>query len=205
MRAVAFNGSPRKGGNTEILLKEVLNVLEEKGIKTELIQVGGKDVKGCVACMKCRKEKDGKCHKDNDLINKCIKKMVEADAIIIGSPTYFADLTSETKALIDVAGYSIRGAGNPLKRKVGAAVVAVRRAGAIHTFDSINHFFLINEMIVPGSSYWNIAIGRNKGEVTEDEEGIKTMRILGENIAWLLEKTKGERKKEKGKSKKSKK
>jgi multimeric flavodoxin WrbA len=203
MKAVAFNGSPRKGGNTEILLNEVLKVLEAKGIKTELIQVGGKDVKGCVACMKCRKEKDGKCHKDNDLINKCIKKMLEADAIIIGSPTYFADLTSETKALIDVAGYAIRGAGNPLKRKVGAAVVAVRRAGAIHTFDSINHFFLINEMIVPGSSYWNIGVGRNKGEVNEDEEGIKTMKTLGENIAWLLGKTKGENK-TKDKSKKTK-
>jgi multimeric flavodoxin WrbA len=202
MKAIAFNGSPRKGGNTEILLNEVLKVLEEKGIKTELIQVGGKDVKGCVACMKCRKEKDGKCHKDNDLINKCIKKMVEADAIIIGSPTYFADLTSETKALIDVAGYAIRGSGNPLKRKVGAAVVAARRAGAIHTFDSINHFFLINEMIVPGSSYWNIGMGRNKGEVNEDEEALKTMKTLGENIAWLLGKTKGEGKKTKDKSKK---
>jgi multimeric flavodoxin WrbA len=202
MKAVAFNGSPRKGGNTEILLNEVLKVLEEKGIKTELIQVGGKDVKGCVACMKCRKKADGKCHKDNDLLNKCMEKMVEADAIIIGSPTYFADLTSETKALIDVAGYALRGAGNPLKRKVGAAVVAVRRAGAIHTFDSINHFFLINEMIVPGSSYWNIGIGRNKGEVNEDEEGIKTMRTLGENIAWLLAKTKDKSKKTKGKKSK---
>jgi|WetSurMetagenome_2_1015567.scaffolds.fasta_scaffold698098_1 multimeric flavodoxin WrbA len=202
MKAVAFNGSPHKSGNTAILLKEVLKVLEGKGIKTELIQVGGEDVKGCVACMKCRKEKDGRCHKKNDLLNKCIKKMVEADAIIIGSPTYFADLTSETKALIDVAGYSLRGAGNPLKRKVGAAVVAVRRAGAIHTFDSINHFFLINEMIVPGSSYWNIGIGRNIGEVNEDEEGIKTMVTLGENIAWLLEKTKDKSKKTKGKKSK---
>jgi multimeric flavodoxin WrbA len=116
--------------------------------------------------------------------------MIKADGIIIGSPTYFADLTSETKALIDVAGYAIRGAGNPLKRKIGAAVVAVRRAGAIHTFDSINHFFLINEMIVPGSSYWNISYGREKGDVLKDEEGIRTMRVLGENMAWLLEKTK---------------
>jgi len=197
MKAVAFNGSPRKEGNTSILIKEVLKVLEDKGIETELIQVGGKDVKGCVACMKCRKKADGKCHKDNDLLNKCIKKMVEADVIIIGSPTYFADLTSETKALIDVAGYALRGAGNPLKRKIGAAVVAVRRAGAMHTFDSINHFFLINEMIIPGSSYWNIGIGRNIGEVKDDEEGMKTMKTLGENIAWLLEKTKDKSKKTK--------
>jgi multimeric flavodoxin WrbA len=190
MKVVAFNGSPRKKGNTEILIREVFKVLEEKGIQTELIQVGGKKVTGCIACMKCRKKADGKCHQDNDLINECIKKMIKADGIIIGSPTYFADLTSETKALIDVAGYAIRGAGNPLKRKVGAAVVAVRRAGAIHTFDSINHFFLINEMIVPGSSYWNISYGREKGEVLKDEEGLRTMRILGENMAWLLGKTK---------------
>jgi multimeric flavodoxin WrbA len=197
MKAVAFNGSPRKNGNTEILLKEVLKVLEEKGIKTELIQVGGKKVSGCIACMKCRKKADGRCHQDNKLLNECIKKMIKADAIIIGSPTYFSDLTSETKALIDIAGYAIRGAGNLLKRKVGAAVVAVRRAGAIHTFDSINHFFLINEMIVPGSSYWNISYGREKGDVLKDEEGLRTMRVLGENIAWLLEKTKDKSKKTK--------
>lgn len=197
MKAVAFNGSPRKGGNTEILLREVLKVLEDKGVKTELVQVGGKKVNGCVACMKCRKKGDGRCHKENDLINKCIEKMLEADVILIGSPTYFADLTSETKALIDVAGYALRGADKPLKRKIGAAVVAVRRAGGMHTFDSINHFFLINEMIVPGSSYWNLGIGRNPGEVNEDEEGLRTMRTLGENIAWLLEKTKVKKKKSK--------
>jgi multimeric flavodoxin WrbA len=193
MKVVAFNGSPRRGGNTGILIREVLKVLEGKGIKTEIIEVGGQKVNGCIACMKCRKKADGKCHQKNDFLNKCIKKMVKADGIIIGSPTYFADLTSETKALIDVAGYALRGAGNPLKRKVGAAVVAVRRAGAIHTFDSINHFFLINEMIIPGSSYWNIAIGREKGEVAKDEEGISTMKVLGENIAWLLNKIKDKR------------
>jgi len=193
MKVIAFNGSPRRGGNTGILIREVLKVLEGKGIKTEIIEVGGQKVNGCIACMKCRKKADGKCHQKNDFLNKCIKKMVKADGIIIGSPTYFADLTSETKALIDVAGYALRGAGNPLKRKVGAAVVAVRRAGAIHTFDSINHFFLINEMIIPGSSYWNIAIGREKGEVAKDEEGISTMKVLGENIAWLLNKIKDKR------------
>jgi multimeric flavodoxin WrbA len=140
--------------------------------------------------MKCRKEKDGRCHQNNDQINECIKKMVKADGIIIGSPVYFADLSAQAKALIDVAGYAIRGAGNPLKRKVGAAVIAVRRAGAIQAFDSINHFFLINEMIIPGSSYWNLAIGREKGDVLKDEEGMKTMKVLGENMAWLLKKVK---------------
>lgn len=188
MKAVAFNCSPRKKGNTEILLGEVLGVLEEKGFETELMQVGGKKVNGCIACMKCRQEKDGRCHQDNDFINTCIGKMLEADAVIIGSPVYFSDITSEAKALIDVAGYALRGAGSPLKRKIGAAVIAVRRAGAIHAFDSINHFFLINEMIIHGSSYWNIGVGREKGEVLKDEEGIRTMKTLGENIAWLAEK-----------------
>jgi multimeric flavodoxin WrbA len=201
MKAIGINCSPRKGGNTEILIKEVLNVLEENGIKTEFIQLGGKKVAGCIACMKCRKAKDGRCHQDNVVLNKFIEKMVEADAIIIGSPTYFSDISAEAKALIDVAGYSLRGAGNPLKKKIGAAVISVRRAGAIHAFDSINHFFLINEMIIPGSSYWNIGIGREKGEVLKDEEGMQVMKTLGENIAWLLKKIKDKRLKIKDKRK----
>ena len=198
MKVLGINGSPRKGGNTELLIKEVFKPLEAKGIKTEIFQIGGKKVNGCIACMKCRKAADGKCHQKNDVINECIKKMLKADAIIIGSPVYFSDLTSDIKTLIDVAGYAIRGAGNPLKYKPGAAVVAVRRAGAIHAFDSINHFFLINEMIIPGSSYWNIAIGREKGDVLKDEEGMRTMKVLGENMAWLLDKTKEKSKKKKG-------
>ncbi|MCX6330547.1 MAG: flavodoxin family protein [Bacteroidia bacterium] len=201
MKAIGINCSPRKGGNTEILIKEVLNVLEENGIKTEFIQLGGKKVAGCIACMKCRKAKDGRCHQDNVVLNKFIEKMVEADAIIIGSPTYFSDISAEAKALIDVAGYSLRGAGNPLKKKIGAAVISVRRAGAIHAFDSINHFFLINEMIIPGSSYWNIGIGREKGEVIKDEEGMQVMKTLGENMAWLLKKIKDKRSKIKDKRK----
>ena len=189
MNVLAINGSPRKNGNTHHLLTEVLSVMNKKGIGSELIHIGGKKLNGCVACMKCKDKKDGFCHKKNDLINEIIPKMVKADAILIGSPVYFADITSEVKALIDVAGYALRATGNnPLKHKVGAAVIAVRRAGAIHSFDTINHFFLINEMIIPGSSYWNIGIGREKGEVLEDEEGIKTMHTLGKNMAWLLNK-----------------
>jgi multimeric flavodoxin WrbA len=190
MKVIGINCSPRKGGNTEILIKEVFRSLEANGIRTEFYQLGGKKVNGCIACMKCRKAKDGRCHQKNDVLNECIGKMVEADGILIGSPTYFSDLSTEAKALIDVAGYSLRGAGNPLKKKPGAAVVTVRRAGGIHAFDSINHFFLINEMIIPGSSYWNIGIGREKGEVINDEEGLQTMRTLGENMAWLLKRLK---------------
>ncbi len=191
MKVLAINGSPRKKGNTELLLREVLNVLKKHDIDTEIIQIGGKKVKGCIACMKCKIEKDGQCHKNNKLLNEILVKMTEADGILIGSPVYFSDITTETKALLDVAGYALGAAGNPLKRKTGAAVIAVRRAGAIHSFDSINHFFLINEMLIPGSSYWNIGIGKEKGDVLKDEEGLKTMRVLGENMAWLIKKTKG--------------
>lgn len=193
MKVLGINCSPRKGGNTELLIKEVFKALEKKGIKTELFQIGGQNVNGCIACMKCVKKADGLCHQKNEAINKCIGKMVKTDAIIIGSPVYNGDITADAKALIEVSSYALRAAGNPLKRKPGAAVIAVRRAGAMHAFDSINHFFLINEMIIPGSSYWNIAIGREKGEVLKDEEGMKTMKVLGENMAWLMEKIRDKR------------
>ncbi|MBK9391380.1 MAG: flavodoxin family protein [Bacteroidetes bacterium] len=195
MKVLGINCSPRKGGNTEILLKEVFKALEKENIKTELFQIGGKRLSGCIACMKCKKKKDGFCHQKNDVINECIKKMMKADAIIIGSPVYFADITADAKALIEVAGYAMRAAGNPMKHKPAAAVIAVRRAGAIHSLHSINNFFLINEMIVVGSSYWNVGIGREKGEVLNDEEGMRTMKVLGENMAWVMKKIKGKSKK----------
>lgn len=188
MKVVAFNGSPRRNGNTVILLNEIFKILEKEGIETELIQLGNKQVHGCTACGKCKEIQDGKCHIKNDLLNTCIEKMEEADGILIGSPVYFADVTPEVKALIDVAGYVTRANGHTLKQKVGAAVVAVRRGGALHTFETINNFFLINQMIVPGSSYWNFAFGRNPGDVLNDEEGIQTIRTLGENMAWLIKK-----------------
>ncbi len=190
MKVLGINCSPRKGGNTELLIKEVFKAIEKEGIKTEFFQLGGKRVSGCIACMKCKKKRDGFCHQKNDVINNCIKKMMKADAIIIGSPVYNGDITADAKALIEVSSYALRASGTPLKHKVGAAVIAVRRAGAMHSFDSINHFFLINEMIIPGSSYWNIGIGREKGEVLKDDEGMHTMKVLGENMAWLLKKIK---------------
>jgi multimeric flavodoxin WrbA len=189
MKVVAFNGSPRRDGNTKILIDTVFEILQKEGIETEMIQLGNKKVHGCTACGKCKEIQNGKCHIKNDHLNLCIEKMVEADAIIIGSPVYFADVTTEVKALIDVAGYVTRANGFSLKRKIGDAVIAVRRGGALHTFESINNFFLINQMTVPGSSYWNFAFGRNKGEVVNDEEGMQTMKDLAENIAWLLKKT----------------
>ena len=188
MKVVAFNGSARKDGNTAILIRKVFAELEAEGIETELLQLAGKTIKGCIACGKCYKNKDKRCAVTNDFANECIEKMIEADGIILGSPTYFSDLTAEIKALIDRAGYVARANSHMLQRKVGAAIVAVRRAGSIHTFDSINHFFLIGQMIVPGSSYWNVGIGRAIGDVEQDKEGLETMQILGQNMAWLLKK-----------------
>lgn len=191
IKVIAFNGSPRKNGNTSILISAVFEVLQGQGIETELIQVGNKSVHGCTACGKCREIKDRKCHIKNDLLNECIVKMVEADGVILGSPVYFADITSEMKALIDVAGYVTRGNGQLLARKVGAGIVAVRRAGELHALNSMNNFFLINQMIIPGSSYWNLGIGKEPGDVLNDTEGIQTMKKLGENMAWLLKKING--------------
>lgn len=150
--------------------------------------MGGRNIHGCRACYQCFARKDGRCSFDDDIANECYGKMVEADAILLGSPTYFADVSTEMKALMDRCGFVNRANGDPLRRKVGAAVVAVRRGGEIHAFDTMNHFFLLAQMIVVGSSYWNMGFGREKGEVRQDEEGLRTMRVLGENIAWTLQK-----------------
>ena len=188
MKVVAFNGSPRKEGNTEQLIKMVFAELEKEGIDTEFVQLGGKKIQGCKACYQCFQNKDNKCVFKNDFFNECFEKMIEADGIILGSPTYFSNVSTEIKALIDRAGLVAIANDYILKRKVGAAVVAVRRAGAITTFDAINKLFFINQMIVPGSIYWNLGVGREKGDVKADDEGVKTMKVLGENIAWLLKK-----------------
>lgn len=188
MNILGINGSPRKNGNTRILLETVFKPLQEAGYETEIYQLGGKLVHGCTACGKCREVKNRRCHIKNDAINECIEKMIEADAIVLGSPVYFADITTEMKALIDVSGFVTRGNGHLLRRKVGAGVISVRRGGQLHAFDTINNFFLITEMIIPGSNYWNFAYGKNEGDVLNDEEGIQTMQRLGENMAWLLDK-----------------
>jgi multimeric flavodoxin WrbA len=189
MKVVAFNGSSRKDGNTAILVRRVFAELETEGIETELVQLAHKRFNGCTACRKCAETLDDRCSgvKDDGL-NACIEKMLAADGIIIASPTYYANCTATTQALMERAGYATRQNGNPLARKVGAAVVAVRRGGAIHAFDSINHWFQISEMIVIGSSYWNIGIGRDIGDVEGDAEGLATMRNLGHNMAWALRK-----------------
>jgi multimeric flavodoxin WrbA len=188
MKVIAFNGSARKDGNTAILIKRIFKVLQDEGIETELIQLSGQQIHGCTACGTCRKIKNKECKIDNDNVNEYIQKMIAADGIILGSPTYVSMMSSEMKALIDRSGFVARANGDLFKRKVGAAVVAVRRAGGMPTFDGLNHFFLINQMIVPGSSYWNIGIGLGKGDVEKDTEGLQTMEDLGKNMAWLLKK-----------------
>ncbi len=189
MKAVAFNGSPRKDGNTASMVKLVLKELEKEKIRTELVQIGGTLIRGCIACNQCHSARDKSCAQKDDKLNEYIKKMLEADAIIIGSPTYFANVSAETKALIDRAGMTAKANDDMFRRKIGAAVVAVRRGGAIHVFNSINHFFLINQMIVPGSCYWNMAYGLEPGDAMGDEEGVETMKVLGKNIAWVMKKT----------------
>ncbi len=188
MKVVAFNASAKKDGNTAILINHAFDALQKEGIETELMQFSGKKIRGCIACYKCFQNKDQRCAVKNDVLNECVEKMLEADGMILGSPTYFANVSTEMKALIDRAGLVAKANDDMLKHKVGAAVVAVRRAGSLHVFNSINHFFFINQMIVPGSRYWNMGIGMQPGDVESDEEGMQTMQVLGENMAWLLKK-----------------
>ena len=190
MKVVAFNGSARKDGNTALLIRRVLEVLEAEGLETELIQLAGEHINGCNACRTCFSTKNHRCIIEDDNVNAYIQKMMEADGVILGSPVYFSMMSPELKALIDKAGYVALANDYLFKRKVGAAVVAVRRAGAIPTFDAINHFFLINQMIIPASTYWNVGFGRKKEDVASDEEGLKTMENLGTNMAWLIKKLK---------------
>jgi len=185
MRALAINGSPRKGGNTELLLKAVLAPLDEAGWETELVRVGGKPVRGCIACGKCFENQDNRCSVNTDMFNEVMDKMVAADALILGSPTYFTDVTAELKAVLDRSGFVSFANGGLFRGKIGAAVVAVRRGGGTHVFDTINHMFLMSEMLVPGSTYWNLGYGLNRGEAASDAEGLRNMQHLGKAIAWL--------------------
>lgn len=185
MYALAINGSPRKKGNTELLLNTVLTPLIQAGWETELFHLGGKTIKGCMACNKCFEKKDGTCINDKDVFNELVAKMFRADALILGTPTYFADVNAEIKALIDRSGYVAAANGSAFAGKIGAAVVAVRRGGATHAFDSINRLFFITQMLVPGSTYWNMGYGLRKGEVADDAEGLANMTHLGRAIDWL--------------------
>jgi len=189
MKVVAFNGSPRRQGNTFHLLQLVMNELNKEDIETELVHLPDLKLQPCMACFKCAKAKNMKCMGgQGDGINEAIAKMMEADGILIGTPTHFANVSGHVKNLIDRAGIVSKMNGNAMARKVGAAVVAVRRAGAVAAFDAVNRFFQINGMIVPGAIYWNLGIGLDPGDALKDEEGLRTMADLGANMAWLLKK-----------------
>ena len=188
MKVVVFNSSPRSEGNTKLCLNMVTDELEKAGIEVEYIWMGMDKIQGCISCYQCAKNRDKKCGVKTDKLNDYLEKMIEADGIILGSPTYFADTTARMKALIERAGLVSKMNGELLKHKVGASVVAVRRAGATHVFSSINYFFLISSMFVVGSSYWNLGIGLNPGDVLNDTEGKQTFKNLGQNMAYLLKK-----------------
>jgi multimeric flavodoxin WrbA len=190
MKVIGINGSARKEGNTAIMIRKVFEELEKEGIETELVQLAGEGIKGCTACGKCMENGDGRCIIDDDLVNEVIEKMASADGIILGSPVYFSNTTPEMSAFLDRVGRVVRAKDFMLRRKVGAAVVAVRRAGALPTFNAMNAFFFVEQMIVPGSTYWNLCVGRDIGEVENDREGMNNMKNLGQNMAWLLKRLK---------------
>jgi len=189
MKVVAINGSARKDGNTALLTNVVLQELREENIESSLFQMSGEKIAGCIACYQCTKTKDGKCAVKTDRFNDYMERMREADGILLASPVYIADVTANMKALIERATIVCRANGSDLfKRKVGAGIIAARRAGALQAFNVLNDFFLINQMIIVGSNYWNIGLGRNAGEAKNDAEGVQVMKVLGINMAWLLKK-----------------
>ena len=188
MKVVAINGSPRKGGNTEIMLNAVLEPLNQAGVETKIIQVGGKNIHGCRGCWACQKLLNRKCAFNDDILNDILEDLFSADAIIFGTPSYFANMTPELKALIDRAGVIALANGKLFKHKVGAAVIAERRGGGSFIQASIHEMMLMSEMIIPGSTYWNFGFGRDKGEISADAEAMANMKNLGENILMLIQK-----------------
>ena len=184
MKVLAINGSARREGNTADMLNIALGEIEKEGCQTEHIQLAGHTINPCKACFACAGK--GNCVFGNDVFQELYRKMTEADAIILGSPTYSADVSSTLKAVIERA--SVVSDTNPgmFRHKVGGAVAVARRAGAMNVVEAINRFFLNKEMYVAGSTYWNIAYGRLPGEAMKDEEGVTYMKNLGQNIAWLL-------------------
>ncbi|GAB6180902.1 flavodoxin family protein [Desulfotomaculum defluvii] len=186
MKVIGINGSSRKDGNTAILIKTVFEELEKEGIETELVQLFDKPISGCRGCFGCLQKK--KCVIDGDFFNECLNKVTNADGIILGSPVYSADISSKMKAFLERAGVIVATNPGMLKHKVGASVVAVRRGGGMTTVDTLNHFLLNKEVLLVGSTYWNMVYGKDVGDVTNDEEGMRNMKNLGQNMAWLMKK-----------------
>jgi len=186
MKVVAFNGSPWLGGNTATLVGWVFEALEAQGIETELCELAGQDICACPVCRGYAKSPAGVCPDGERQVDSWLGRMVAADGILLASPVHHATVTDELKAVMDRCGRVERLRGHLLERKVGAAVVVARRAGAIQALDAIDRFFLIHRMIVPGTSQWNIGIGEARGEVERDAEGRRAMAELGSAMAWLI-------------------
>jgi len=185
MKLVAFNGSPRKEGNTHKALESLAAELTKEGIEVSIIQVGDRSIRGCLACGGCAKNKNERCV-INDEVNDWIQIMKAADGIVIASPVHFASIGATMKCFLDRAFYVSSSNGNLFRHKVGAALVAVRRSGGVAAYNQLNNYLLYAEMLIPGSNYWNVIHGAVPGEVTQDEEGMQTLRILAKNLAWLL-------------------
>jgi len=189
MQVLGISGSPRKGGNTDIAIQAALEVLSSEGIETEFLSLADRPIQPCTACGRCAKEPEPRCVQDDPAFEGMIEKVDAADGILVGSPVYFGSATPQMMSLLDRVGYVSRMHGNKLlRRKAGAAIVVARRAGQNFTFAQLNYFFLIAEMVVPGSTYWNVAFGRQKGEINGDEEGMETIRNLAGNMAWVMKK-----------------
>lgn len=186
MKTLAFNGSPNKEGNTYHALKMVTAELEREGIETEIIHVGNKAIRGCIACGQCGKKKNEQCIQTEDPVNEWIQLMKGADGILIGSPVHFSAIAGTMKSFLDRAFYVTGVNDLMLRHKVGASVVAVRRSGGLPTFNQLNNFISYAEMLMPASNYWNVIHGTRPGEATKDEEGAQIMRLLGKNMAWLM-------------------
>jgi multimeric flavodoxin WrbA len=188
MKVVGFNGSPRRDGNTGILIHRVFHELEKEGIETEFVQLSHKRIHGCIACYKCVENKDQRCAVEDDAANEYIEKMTQAQGVVLGSPVYFLDVTPEMKALIDRLGFVSRSNRGMFRNKVGSLVAAARRSGAVHTLDTMCHFFLSMEMITVGRA---IGLGLDKGDVERDKEGLMLANALGQRMAWLLKRLYG--------------
>lgn len=186
MKVVAFNGSPNKEGNTFHAIQAVAKELEKEGVSVEIVHVGNGTVSGCLACNGCFKSRDEKCVIANDGVNEWVQKMKEADGIILGSPVHFSAIGGTMKAFLDRAFYVATANNGLFRHKVGASVVAVRRSGGLPAFDQLNNYLNYSEMVIPTSNYWNVVYGRRKGEAVQDLEGMQIMKILGQNMAWLL-------------------
>ena len=187
MKVIAVNGSPKKDGNTSQSLQLIGDELTSRGIEFEILHVGHKMIHGCIACGKCAVNKDEECSIKTDDVNKWIGQLKSADGIIIGSPVYYSGIAGSMKCFLDRLFYVSGANGSFFRHKVGAAVVALRRTGGSSTLDSLNHYLTYSEMIVATSSYWNVIHGRLPGEILQDQEGRQIMRVLGKNMAWLLQ------------------